>query len=242
MKESDLFEPLREFLYQKMGCQQVYAEVNDIDVVGKHGNVYVGIEMKTSLNFKVIEQAISRKGLVDYVFILVPEPKNQHHRKFILDWIKGLGIGLMYYNANPRTITETNGVKIVHWGKRQRRSKYFHIADCINDEIHLVNIGGSKGGETITEYKLTIEKIKECLYFHRTGMTIDELLDNVQTHYTNPKPSTMATLRAKWNEDWLEIFTTEDKKLKYRMKESYREGYWEEHKERRAEIRAKNRS
>lgn len=196
VKESDLFEPLKEFLHQKMGCQQVYAEVSDIDVVGKHGNVYVGVEMKTALNFKVIDQAISRKGLVDYVFILVPEPKN-HHRQFILDWIKGLGIGLMYYTANRKTLAEINGVRIVHWGKRQRQSKYYHIADHINDEIHLVNIGGSKGGETITEYKLTIEKIKECLYFHRTGLSIDELLDKVQTHYANPKPSTMATLRAK---------------------------------------------
>lgn len=240
MKESDLFEPLKMFLHQEMGCQQVYAEVNDIDVVGRHGNVFIGVEMKTSLNFKVIEQAINRKCLVDYVFILVPQPKSQH-RKFVLDWIKGLGIGLMYYNANPRTLSETKGVKIIYWGKRQRRSKYFHIADRINDEIHLVNIGGSKGGETITEYKLTIEKIKECLYFNRTGLTIDDLLDNVQTHYANPKPSTMATLRAKWNEDWLEIFT-EDKKLKYRMKESYREEYWAEHKERRTEMRARNRS
>lgn len=240
MKESDLFEPLKVFLHQEMGCQQVYAEVNDIDVVGKHGEVYIGVEMKTSLNFKVIEQAINRKSLVDYVFILVPEPKGAH-RPFVLNWIKELGIGLMYYNANPRTFAETKGVNIIHWGKRQRRPKYFHIADQINEEIHLVNIGGSKGGETLTEYKLTIEKIKECLYFHRAGLTIEELLDKVQTHYANPKPSTMATLRAKWNEDWLEIYT-EDKTLKYRMKESYREEYWEEHKERRAEIRAKNRS
>ena len=104
-----------------------------------------------------------------------------------------------------------------------------------------MNIGGSKGGETITEYKLAIEKIKECLYFHRAGLTIEEFLDKVQTHYANPKPSTIATLRAKWNEDWLEIIT-EDKKLKYLMKEFYREEYWEEHKERRAEIRARNRS
>lgn len=240
LKESDLFEPLKEFLFRKMGCQQVYAEVNNIDAVGKHGNVYIGVEMKTSLNFKVIEQAISRTSLVDYVFILVPEPKNAHSR-FVLDWIKGLGIGLMYYNANPRTLADTKGVHIVHWGKRQRRSKYFHIEDHINDEIHLVNIGGSKGGETLTEYKLTIEKIKECLYFHPTGLTIEELLENVQTHYANPKPSTMATLRAEWNEVWLEI-VKEDKKLIYRMKESYREDYWEKNKERRAEIRARNRS
>ena len=113
MKESDLFEPLKEFLHQEMGCQQVYAEVNDIDAVGKHGDVYIGIEMKTSLNFKVIEQAINRKSIVDYVFILVPEPQNAH-RPFILDWIKGLGIGLMYYNANPRTLAETKGVRIFH--------------------------------------------------------------------------------------------------------------------------------
>ncbi|WP_342472376.1 hypothetical protein MHH70_01805 [Metasolibacillus sp. FSL H7-0170] len=234
MKESELFEPLKQFLLEEMGCEQVYAELHDIDAVAKHGNACIGVEMKTALNFKVIEQAISRIGLVDYIFILVPQPK-QYHRFFILDWLKELGVGLMYYD-------EKRNVTTIHqWGKRHRRSEYINILDRVNKEIHSINVGGSKGGETITEYKLTIEKIKECLYFNSKGLTIDELLEKVQTHYSNPKPSTMATLRADWNKEWIEI-VDEGGKLVYRMKESYRNDYWKKYMERRAEIRARNRA
>lgn len=231
VKEADLFEPLRSFLFEEMLCEQVYAEVNDLDVVGKHGNVYIGIEMKTSLNFKVIEQAVNRKSLVDYMFILVPRPKNPH-RYFVLNWLKQLDIGLMYYDDERHRRT----IVIQHWGKRQRSSKRYKIADYINDEIHLVNVGGSKGGETLTTYKLTIDKIKAHLYFSNDWQSIEDILSKVETHYSNPKPSTMATLRAHWNQDWIE-YQLIGNKQHYRMKEEYREKYWEEFRENLLDIR-----
>lgn len=233
VKEKGLFEPLKVFLLKNMGCERVYAELHDIDAVGKHGNVAIGVEMKTSLNFKVIEQAINRIGLVDYIFICVPKPKFRH-RSFILDWLKELGIGLIYYDKASRTTT------IYSWGKRHRRSKYTNILNNVKEEIHSVNIGGSKGGDTITEYKLTIEKIKECLYFHKNGLTIDVLLEKVQTHYSNPKPSTAATLRAHWNDNWIEFTKDENGQIVYKMKLSFRESYREQLKEDRARMRRLN--
>ena len=231
MKETELFEPLRSFLIDEMLCDQVYAEVNDLDVVGKMGNVYIGVEMKTSLNFKVIEQAISRKAFVDYMFILVPRPKNPH-RHFVLDWLKQLDVGLIYFDHNPLH----KPVAIQQWGKRQRSARRYKIADYINDEIHLVTIGGSKSGETLSPYKLTIEKIKAHLYFSKEWQSIEKILEEVETHYSNPKPSTIAALRAHWNKEWIE-YQLIDKKPHFRMKEEYREKYWAEYQEQLVEMR-----
>ena len=237
MKESDLFEPLKHFLLDKMKCDAVYAEVGSIDVVGQHGNYYIGIEMKTSLNFKVIAQAQERQRYVDYVFILVPLPKKQHER-IVLEWIKELGIGLMYYGLNKHYSYESE-VRIVHWGKRNKVPYKDTTKRIIEKEKHLVsiNVGGVKGGESITPYKNTIDKIKHCLYFEKNGLTIKEILERVETHYANPKPSTAATLRAHWNVAWCEYVERADGAMVYRMKEEYREPYWKEYRELSSEIR-----
>lgn len=236
MKESDLFEPAKQFLLNTMNCEKVYAEVVDLDVVGKHGSVYIGIEMKTSLNFKVIEQAVGRKHLVDYMFILVPKPKTRH-ASIIMDWLKSIGIGLLYYDTNVNAQYHGSSINVEQWGKRQRNS--YSIERYINETLDSINIGGVKGGETITRYKNTIDKIKHCLYFEKNGLTIKELLDRVETHYTNPKPSTAATLRAHWNLEWCEhVEREEDGEWVYRMKEECREPYWNEYKELSSELRA----
>lgn len=228
-----MFKPVKKYLLNELLCEEVYAEVLDIDVVGKIGNVYVGIEMKTSLNFKVIEQAERRKHLVDYVFILVPKPKTRH-AQMIRYWLKDLGIGLLYYDEKSKyhpAITRE------FWGKRHKHRNY--IAECIERDkaLHLVNVGGVKGGESITPYKTTIDKIKHFLYFQKDGATIQQILDNVQTHYSAPKPSVIATLQAHWNQEWCEI-EIKDKERYFKMNEDYREKYWSEYSELRSEIQS----
>lgn len=220
VKERDLFFPAKNFLENEIGCEKVYAEVADIDVVGKKGNIYIGIELKTTLNFKVLEQADRRKYLVDYMFILVPEPK-RYHSYLAYKWLKEMGVGLMYYNPKNEYIF------IFRWGKRIRISRDYNISRYIDEELHIQNVGGSKGGEILTPYKHTINKIKEYLFLRERWCSIEEILESIQTHYKNPKPSTVATLRANWNEDWVE-YQWIDGKLCFRMKDEYREIYKKE--------------
>ncbi|MBC1604504.1 hypothetical protein HCJ39_07235 [Listeria rocourtiae] len=60
MQEKELYEPVRNWLYQHVGCEAVYAEVWDVDVLGTHGACNVLVELKTSLSFKLLDQAIDR--------------------------------------------------------------------------------------------------------------------------------------------------------------------------------------
>lgn len=221
MKETELFEPTKKILLDAVGCDAVYAEVIDIDVVGKKGNYYIGVEMKTSLNFKVIEQAHSRIGLVDYVFIMVPKPK-QPHSYFIRNILKDKGIGLMYYYPNRPAMS-----CIQFWGKRHKHRG--RIAKYIDENLHTITTGGAKGGGNPTAYSLTMDKIKRALFVEPKGLTIEELLEKVETHYANPKASTSATLRAKWNEKWIAHYKREDGKLVFVMREDYRNVYQQNH-------------
>lgn len=96
------------------------------------------------------------------------------------------------------------------------------IKDYIDEEVHTKNIGGSKSGETLTSYGLTIYKIKKFLFYQRKWRTVDEILSEVETHYRNPKPSTADTLKAHWNEHWIEHKIINGKSH-FKMREDYRE-------------------
>lgn len=109
-------------------------------------------------------------------------------------------------------------------GKRHKPSR--SLRDYVLPH-HRLTTGGVKSGEGVTEYSITIDNIKDCLRFRRSNegwMTVDEILEQVQTHYSNPKPSVMATLQAHWNKDWCET-KVEGRKRYFRLKrKSVKEG------------------
>lgn len=72
MKETDLFEPVKNWLSEK--GWEVFAEVSGgmgiADIVGKQHPLYCVVEMKTSLSHDVIDQAIRWYGSAQYIYIL----------------------------------------------------------------------------------------------------------------------------------------------------------------------------
>ena len=192
-----MFLPVKSLLEEKMHCE-VYAEVADFDVVGI-GNTYgIIVEMKKNLTWKLIEQAQSAIGLADYVFIAIPKPRSYGNR-IAASYLKQDGIGVIYVTDNHAYVHS--------WGKRHRtRERGKPLRDYVLPH-HKKTTGGAKSGDGPTEYSVTIDSIKFLLqYRHQNGgwMTVDEILESVQTHYSNPKPSVMATLQAHWNQEWCE--------------------------------------
>ena len=197
MKESDMFLPVKSLLEEKMHCD-VYAEVGTLDVVGIGKTYAVAVEMKKNLTWKLIEQAHSAIGLADYVFIAIPKPRT-HGNRIAASYLKQDGIGVIYVDEDRAFVHS--------WGKRHRTKKRGKpLRDCVLPH-NKITIGGVKSGDGPTEYSITIDLIKHLLKYHRRNegwMTVDEILEKVQTHYSNPKPSVMATLQANWNKDWCE--------------------------------------
>lgn len=63
MKETDMFDPVKKLL-EELGCSNVYGEIMNFDVVGLRGPADVIVEMKKTLNFKVIEQFPCRENAI----------------------------------------------------------------------------------------------------------------------------------------------------------------------------------
>lgn len=212
-----MFNHVKNILLDDVKCDNVYAEVANYDVLGVKNNISLIIEMKKQLNFKVIEQAIEAKYCADYIFIAVPKP-NQRHSRIALNLLKQEGIGLIYTTDNSSKYDSSkNGSTIEFWGKRVRRKNY-DIKEHINHDFHSRTVGGVKSGDGITEYSEMIDEVKIFLK-RKEWVTVDEILETIQTHYNNPKPSLMRTLKAAWNNEWLE-WKVENRKTYFKLRKA----------------------
>ncbi|MED5094540.1 hypothetical protein [Bacillus safensis] len=216
MKEHELFNPVKSFLIENMGCEEVFGEVLDCDVLGLNGSVNIIVELKTNLTFKLIDQAIERLKHGHYVYIAVPKRKT-HIPRIVKKILEQHKIGLLYVN---------NGIVEISWKAKFNRlpieiemrykkewSKPYNIRQYI-EPYHREQIGGKKSGEVTTEYSLMIDEIKRFLKMKRMYTTNNDgwvTIDDILTHcderimYSNPKPALSATLRKEWNHSWCEV-------------------------------------
>lgn len=215
MKESDLYEPVKQILIEKIGCGKVYAEVLNYDVVGLVGQQNIIVEMKKVLNFKVIEQAVEAKRHGHYVFIAVPHKKDGIIR-IVKEFLKYHGIGLItikdgiYADVQPGLFPKYN---------RNTEDIRKYIKDGYHDKIP----GGSKMGDFDyqSDYTLMIDEIKRFLKQRKQGrwVTVDEILEYCSCYYSQPKPQLTQTLKANWNSDWLE-WKVEMRKTYFKINQS----------------------
>lgn len=200
MKESDLFLPVKKMLENDLFCE-VHGEVLDFDVVGIGKGYNVIVEMKTSMSLQLLDQVTDRCGKADYIFVAVPKRKKPISR-VAKRYLKSIKVGIIKVDL------DIPFASIALWGGRQR-TKY-KLEDKVNDRTRNT-IGGVTSSEMRTDYKDTLYKIK--LYLKRYSrinkrkggwVSIEDLLNSIETHYKNPKPSLVATLQEEWNKDWIE--------------------------------------
>jgi len=208
VKESDLFEPLKLFMIETVGCSKVYAEVEECDVLAVCGPVNIAVETKTCLNFKVIDQAVNRKWIAQYIYIAVPKPKEIH--RIVRSILEQYGIGLLIYeNGSFRIAVKASYNR---YAKKPSEVRAIYIKD-----YHESQTGGVKSGQHETDYSIMIKNIRRILEIERRfgnsegWVTIDKILEDCETHYRNPKPSVMATLKKSWNRAWCETMWVDGK-------------------------------
>lgn len=231
MKESDLSNTAKQFLID-MGCSDLYGEVVDIDLIGINKSIFYAIELKTALNIKVLQQAKRRKEYCNYVYIAVPYDKLPRHYELISEVYKlfidyhGLGlIGLHEefkkgnYASYQYTIFKHPRIN------RQLKYKSTLLRECT--DLKRNHDGGLQSHEVTSPYSWMIQQVKEYLKSERNTwingfkndgwVSIDKILlvcDRVKQHYASPKGSLRQTLRANFNNSWVEF-----KGNQYRYKE-----------------------
>lgn len=208
MRERDLFEPVKEFLINRVGCETVYGEVGNCDVLALKGRIDIVVELKTSLSFKLLDQAMDRLHIGHYVYVAIPERKTQIPRS--VEWfLKENKIGLLMVRKNK------NIADVVIPAKYNRLRTNHSIRKSIQS-YHSSQVGGVPSGEGKTQYSIMLDGVKRYMR-RRDWVTVDDILNHCETHYAQPKPSLVSTLKADWNKNWCEI-KVEDGERYFRYK------------------------
>ncbi len=166
----------------------VYAYGKRVDILGIRDNNTIAVEMKTTLSFDLVAQAVYWKNFCNYVYIAIPEwSKNRYGgykpksdgRHYAEELLMKENIGMLEISRTNLTAGESIPSK--------RKEVIYPVKDWerVITEYHKDAIpGGSRAGGHITVYRVTILKIKEFLKTRPNGATIKEILENVETHYS----------------------------------------------------------
>lgn len=95
MKETFLAQKFADYL----SCYDLYFEVDYhrcIDIVAIDGKYSIAVEVKTTFNFKVLEQAIYNARNLSFSYIAVPKTKDdmEFQKKLCADY--GIGLSLIH--------------------------------------------------------------------------------------------------------------------------------------------------
>ncbi len=108
MKESDLFEPIKQYFTNQN--YEVDGEILNCDLVACRVNEIVIVELKKTFSLKLVQQAIDRQQITSKVYVAIPKPQHVNYRELEKQvyLCKRLGIGLIYVDLSWR-----NEIKIM---------------------------------------------------------------------------------------------------------------------------------
>ena len=171
IKEHELNDVAKVFLTD-LGAIELHGEVIDIDLVGKtDSNILIGLELKTRLTVKVLEQAYKRINNVNYIYVGVPHDKVASHFRVISPVYKhfmeyhGIGLVALYPKQQRDYLRETNfyHYEILKHAKLNRKPIWKDNTLKSLNEFTLNKDGGFRSGDTITPYMSVVEEIKSAL-------------------------------------------------------------------------------
>ena len=232
-KESDLYQPIKEYL--EMGDWVVYSEVEEkrgyrrADIVATRGNQLMVVEMKTTLSFKLLEQAIAWKGSADYIYIAVPRSKVE--RSWIaMEVLERYGIGIIEIDYGKYILdkerekrTKLGNIKQkLTFGIKASPPKKLLVTkrttfDNLTEEHKTWALGGSASGngKYVTSYSLLMFDVYAYLRSMREKdisegwVSVDDIWNHLKLtskpkvvkHYARPKPSIVKALQDFENAD-----------------------------------------
>ncbi|MDX1358527.1 MAG: DUF2161 family putative PD-(D/E)XK-type phosphodiesterase [Clostridia bacterium] len=159
MKETDLYKPVKDLLMDN--GFNIKAEVSDVDIAAEKNDRLTIVELKTSLNLKLLIQAAKRQRIADDVYVAVPRPsykrrfqKEVKDREFLL---RRLGIGLIYVAADIAepyaAVAFEPALFDMARSKNASRRKRKKVVKEFNGRTADFNIAGSVRTQLVTVYR-----------------------------------------------------------------------------------------
>lgn len=203
MKETELAQDVVNFLND----YDLYYEVWDVDIIAKMGNILTAVEVKTILNFKVIEQAFKNRNLFNYSYIAVPYAK---YRNFQYKICEDYGIGVLqltYSRYNGRLLDVEEIVK----PKLNRKAYAIKTIKLTLEDKKSIPGASGRDGTTRTAFKITIENMVSYIKRH-PECTLKKCLEDIDFHWAN-MASAKGCVYARINEGIIKEFRLENGKL-----------------------------
>lgn len=174
IKETDLAQRFVEYL----SCYDLYFEVGAgsmVDIVAVSGSIIMGYEVKTSFNFRVIEQAYRNIHWFNYSYVCVPYGRDHGFQYQIC---RDYGIGVLEWREYG---------SISPWSEIVEKVKPKLNRAPIKDHVRLHeyqkrSIPGTSSGGRITPFTITKENMVKYVSRH-PGCTIKEMMNNISHHY-----------------------------------------------------------
>ncbi len=173
MLEKDMFESLKKHLV-KYGFK-VKAEVLNTDITAIKDDEVIIVEMKKTLNTRLIYQGCKRQRICDYVYLAIVQPTSKvlisSQFKEKIHIIRRLQLGLIFVDVeNDRVVTHLDPKTFAF---RQSKIKRRKLLKEFEQRVTSFNTGGVTKTKIITAYR---EKaIKIAYYLSKEPMKVKDI-------------------------------------------------------------------
>jgi len=165
MKESDLYLPLKKFLESQN--YEVKGEVRDCDVVAVRGEeALIVVELKLTLNLKLVLQAVQRLSLTPMVYLGIPRRCKilKTQRKHIVKLLRMLGLGLIVIEPERKPYRVEVLLDPGPYKPRESKQRQQYLLGELSKRKGDPNLGGmEKRKGTVTAYRQQALRIAQLL-------------------------------------------------------------------------------
>lgn len=161
-KETDLYQPIRDYLIQH--GYTVRSEVINCDITAVKGGDLIVIELKRNANIQLLIQATERQRITDSVYVAIPTPKTKgSHWRGIQRILRMLEVGLMVVSFDRRQPNVEVMFDPLPYAREKQKRKRRAVLKEIGKRSGEYNIGGSTRQKIITAYRENAIHIACCL-------------------------------------------------------------------------------
>lgn len=183
-KESELGPPVVAWLTGEGFDVYQEVDVDSIaDIVGVCGPQVAVVELKLSLSFELLHQAVSWRWCAHQIWVGVPHAKRSDGRQMALDCFARMGIGVIQVEPRPHGPPVVANVAPPAFNRNAGGRE--HLRRALREENRTVAFAGARASErTWTAFKLTCERVRQYLAEH-DGAPIGDVVRDVEHHYAS---------------------------------------------------------